>query len=92
MTRFKKGYYSEEKIHNEVEYDSVMKMKEVKTGQIVEYRLMGVIHHYGTLNRGHYFANVKVEGDWYECNDEKVNQEKIDLRGNRSPYVYILIY
>ncbi len=53
---------------------------------------MGVIHHYGTLNRGHYYANVKKEGDWYECDDEKVTTEKVEHSGNQSKYVYILIY
>jgi ubiquitin C-terminal hydrolase len=53
---------------------------------------MGVVHHYGTLNRGHYFANVKVDDIWYECDDEKVSVDKIDSTGNQSKYVYILFY
>ena len=43
-------------------------MKEKQT----KYKLIGLVNHIGSMNSGHYYANVIVDGEWYEMNDEKV--------------------
>ena len=50
------------------------------------------MHHIGTLNRGHYYANIKVGGEWYEMNDDRVRTATISPTGNISKTVYMLIY
>jgi ubiquitin C-terminal hydrolase len=37
------------------------------------YNLHSTVNHYGTLQSGHYYANVKVDGTWYHCNDAHVS-------------------
>lgn len=59
---------------------------------MVSYNLIGIIHHYGSLNRGHYFADVKIDGNWFECDDDKVSTSTVKLKGNQSKYAYILVY
>ena len=43
-------------------FDESIKIEEFGTKSSVKYQLMGVIHHLGSLNRGHYYADVKVDG------------------------------
>ena len=44
---------------------------------------MGIVNHIGSLNRGHYFANLRFEDkNWYEINDEEVRPARIEARGN----------
>jgi len=38
----------------------------------VLYNLFGTVNHFGTINSGHYVANVKVDGKWFHCNDALV--------------------
>lgn len=33
----------------------------------------GTVNHFGTLQSGHYVANVRVENNWYHCNDAHVS-------------------
>lgn len=33
------------------------------------YDLFGTVNHEGSLNQGHYIANVKCGNTWYSCND-----------------------
>ncbi len=59
------------------------------------YDLCGTINHSGTLNQGHYVANVKVDKDWYSCNDTEVNRvlkEATEKELNKSEEVYMLFY
>ena len=37
------------------------------------YDLLGVVIHAGTATSGHYWAIVKCEGHWIECNDTNVS-------------------
>jgi ubiquitin carboxyl-terminal hydrolase 31 len=53
---------------------------------------MGIVHHVGTLNRGHYYANIRLGPNWYEMNDEKVYKEDIKEKKNVSKTAYILLY
>ena len=39
----------------------------------VLYDLFGTVNHFGTLQSGHYVANVKVDEQWYHCNDAHVS-------------------
>jgi ubiquitin C-terminal hydrolase len=33
---------------------------------MVRYKLVGTVNHFGTLNRGHYFAEIRhSDGRWY---------------------------
>lgn len=51
------------------------------------------MNHFGTLNRGHYYAEVKhTDGRWYEVNDEVVREANVEKYSNKSKYVYILFY
>lgn len=36
------------------------------------YDLIGTVNHFGTLQSGHYVSNVKVDENWYHCNDAHV--------------------
>jgi ubiquitin C-terminal hydrolase len=54
--------------------------------------LIGVIHHHGTLNRGHYYAEVRIQDEWYELDDERVATSRVGRYGNTSKSAYILIY
>ena len=58
-------------------YDEVIDLKPYSDEQIEEknldYRLIGTVHHNGTLQYGHYYANIKIVNEWYEFNDSLVN-------------------
>lgn len=69
LSRFIKGYYDNEKNTREVSFDEVINIEEQATQKSVRYELRGVIHHVGSLNRGHYYADVKIDGEWYEFDD-----------------------
>jgi ubiquitin C-terminal hydrolase len=35
-----------------------------------QYKLIGSIHHHGTLNNGHFYAEIQYEdGKWYKISD-----------------------
>ena len=56
----------------------------------LKYKLIGTIHHNGTLQYGHYYSIIKINNDWYEFNDSFINKI-IDLNYNSSN-VCILFY
>jgi ubiquitin C-terminal hydrolase len=50
----------------------------------------------GTLQSGHYIANVKVEDIWYHCNDAHVSRAGVDdgekeVVNNEGAYVLFYI-
>ena len=53
------------------------------------YRLFGVSNHAGTMDFGHYYANVKVNDKWYQFNDEMVTECKM---GFEATSAYCLFY
>mmetsp|Transcript_21914 Transcript_21914/g.27947 ORF Transcript_21914/g.27947 Transcript_21914/m.27947 type:complete len:714 (+) Transcript_21914:80-2221(+) len=61
----------------------------------VLYDLFATVNHTGTLHQGHYVSNVKVNSQWYHCNDAIVTQSG---EGNgerevlRSEGAYMLFY
>lgn len=68
-------------------------MRQYSDQSPIRYRLMGTVNHFGTLNRGHYYAEVKhTDGRWYEVNDEVVREANVEKYSNKSKYVYILFY
>ena len=49
----------------------------------VSYKLIGSIHHNGEFCGGHYYANVSIENNWYQCNDAnvlRISHSAIDAR------------
>jgi len=72
-------------------------IKEDTTGTTptILYDLVGTIDHSGTLNQGHYVSNVKVDDNWYSCNDAEVYQLSEDSAEKhilKSENVYMLFY
>jgi len=72
-----------------------------KTSPKVLYDLFGTVNHFGTLHQGHYVANVKVNGDWFHCNDAFVSHadsatgdcsDDVDGEVLESESAYILFY
>ena len=64
-----------------------------ETGNNYIYNLYGSINHRGgDLDFGHYFSNIKREGEgfWWQFNDAYVDNLDSDLIQNSS--VYILFY
>ncbi|PWN42529.1 hypothetical protein IE81DRAFT_313348 [Ceraceosorus guamensis] len=53
------------------------------------YRLAGVVHHFGTLNTGHYTASVRSQGHWHYADDSRVVKQP-DVRQLQSSSPYIL--
>ena len=54
------------------------------------YSLFGISNHCGSIDFGHYFANCKINGQWYEFNDSNVRAES-SIKLNSSS-VYCLFY
>lgn len=92
LSRFKQGRFSNEKINTIVEYEDTLTIRPTNSNNVYKYRLLGTVNHFGTLNRGHYFAEVRhTDGNWYEINDEVVRPARLETY-NKSKYVYILFY
>jgi ubiquitin C-terminal hydrolase len=60
--------YTEE----DANFDKNERFVEAPSPQIL-YDLFGTNNHTGTLNQGHYIANVKVDNRWYQCNDSFIS-------------------
>jgi ubiquitin C-terminal hydrolase len=59
IARFTKSYYQTEKNKTEVKFDSILNLN-LPQEQKGNYKLMGIVNHLGSLNRGHYYANVLI--------------------------------
>ena len=64
-----------------------------------KYRLSGMIEHKGqTSLSGHYTANIRLDNEWYRCNDSLVNALNDDIDySDRAKHVtndgaYVLMY
>ncbi|XP_072896981.1 uncharacterized protein [Hemitrygon akajei] len=66
--------------------------QQVSTGQEEKkYELFAIWHHRGSYGSGHYYAEIKSDsGDWYNFNDENVEQ-KMDINLS-SKTAYVLMY
>ena len=38
---------------------------------LYQYDLFAVVTHQGSLDNGHYWADVLSEGEWWHCDDDK---------------------
>ncbi len=54
------------------------------------YSLYGIANHTGTIDFGHYFAYIKIEGNWFEFNDSLV--KSIGRIQNVSSSAYVFFY
>ena len=54
------------------------------------YSLYGIANHTGTIDFGHYFAYIKIEGNWFEFNDSLV--KPIGRIQNVSSSAYVFFY
>jgi ubiquitin C-terminal hydrolase len=79
------------KKHENVTYPLLLNINNYTIKNTENYYLVSVINHIGMLNYGHYFADVLYNNDWFRCNDEIVNNLKVNsiLNNNNA---YILIY
>ena len=55
------------------------------------YDLFGTVNHQGSLQSGHYVANVKVNDDWFRCNDQHISSSS-EANVLLSDGAYILFY
>ncbi len=55
-----------------------------------KYKLISTGNHAGSMEFGHYTANVNILGNWYEFNDERCN--KCISFKNSSSSVYVLMF
>jgi len=51
--------------------------------------LVSTINHYGGCGGGHYTANVKKNGSWYNANDSSINNINFSLE---DPSIYVMVY
>ncbi|EDR25019.1 hypothetical protein, conserved [Entamoeba dispar SAW760] len=54
------------------------------------YDLFGIVNHQGKIDKGHYYADCKVDTDWYRFDDEKVT--KLEEVPTGSDDAYVLYY
>ena len=40
----------------------------------ITYSLFGTVNHYGSMQSGHYTANIQMNDMWYHCNDQHVSR------------------
>ncbi len=57
------------------------------------YKLCGIIHHKGTLDSGHYFAEVMDfdSKDWFKCDDSNIKNIKMPKEPTETAYVVFYI-
>jgi ubiquitin C-terminal hydrolase len=56
------------------------------------YNLIGVVHHYGNINFGHYISFIKdEENKWFCCNDDNI-YEITDFKKIITNDTYLLLY
>jgi ubiquitin C-terminal hydrolase len=58
------------------------------------YNLFGTVNHFGTMQSGHYVANVLVDDLWYHCNDAHISRAGVGSGEAEvlSSNAYMLIY
>ena len=56
------------------------------------YDLFAVVNHLGKIDSGHYTTNVRRQGIWYKCDDEKVSPIGNVEQTIRSGEAYLLFY
>jgi ubiquitin C-terminal hydrolase len=98
INRFYQGPHKNDKISIPVNFDEILEVPgsvlhdDVKRSKVI-YQLIGVVNHYGVINSGHYYSDVRgAQGKWYQCNDETVVETKLLRQDNTSEYTYMLFY
>lgn len=57
-----------------------------------EYRLSGVVRHYGTLNSGHYTSDVRENNKWIKFDDDKIGLSNVGKAPESDGSAYICFY
>ena len=77
-----------------VKYDDILDLNPYIYGKTklndYIYLLKGIVHYKGNIEKGHYWSNLKIKGDWYEFNDAFVR--KLDMQEYQNSTVFILVY
>lgn len=73
-------------------YTSHLKLHPAKNGQIFRYKLLAAIHHWGTMDGGHYVTVTRTPaGNWVRHDNERVDvvgiQEALQPANDYTPYV-----
>jgi len=55
-----------------------------------KYKLAAAVHHDGLFKRGHYFAHIKNNNRWFNCNDRAITPSVVTHIGSGSAYVLFL--
>ena len=55
-----------------------------------KFRLISIIHHIGEIDYGHYYAEIKINDNWYLFNDSQIKLS--DNLNYNSDSVLILFY
>jgi ubiquitin C-terminal hydrolase len=57
---------------------------------IIHYSLQSTVNHFGSLQSGHYYANVKISNQWYHCNDAHVSYaEESEVLAQEGAYMLV---
>jgi len=91
MKRFKKSTFSCTKIDEAVDVPLKLDMSPyLMDKKSCTYNLFGIIHHHGTINRGHYTADCKtLSGKWFHFDDEVASQKEPLLNSSSA---FVLFY
>lgn len=77
-----------------VKYDDVLDLNpymDIKSeSNDYMYFLKAIVHYRGNIEKGHYWSNIKIRGEWYEFNDNFV--KKLDRQEYQNSTVFILVY
>lgn len=64
----------------------------LRGNEVSLYDLFAVVNHMGKIDSGHYTALIRREGQWFRCDDEKVNKVEEAVRLIRSEEAYLVFY
>eukprot|EP00049_Salpingoeca_infusionum_P003985 m.73420 g.73420 ORF g.73420 m.73420 type:complete len:644 (-) comp12367_c3_seq1:206-2137(-) len=79
------------KLHTRIQPPQRLTMSSEQDGPL-DYKLVGVVEHSGSLNGGHYYAHCRhpVSGRWFDCNDSYVSPSTYDSISGQG--CYLLVY
>ncbi|MDR0590406.1 MAG: hypothetical protein LBG09_00925 [Puniceicoccales bacterium] len=79
------------KINNFVDIPNELDLSQYSSGGPAKFRLVGIINHSGTLERGHYVIVVREGGQWIIYNDENRDMlpEVIPYISGMTPYMLL---
>ena len=91
MSRFQYRGKASEKLTHAIDFPASFKTRDQEEGS-ADYDLASTIHHSGSAGGGHYTATVKANGDWWKCDDERVNKITPQAVQADKMSPYILLY